>query len=389
MKPRPLHIVADENIPALQALLGSLGTIRTLPGRSMKAADLAEADVLLVRSITQVDQTLLKDTPVRFVGTATIGMDHVDQDYLHEQGIEFCSAPGCNADAVVEYVLTVLYSLAAEQGFVLRDKTVGIIGVGNVGSRLQRRLQGLGIRLLLNDPPRAVEQGDKAAATAEAFVSLDTVLDEADILCLHTPLVFAGPYPTQHLLAAEQLGRLRPGAILLNAGRGGAIDGAALLSVARQRPDLTLVLDVWEAEPCIDPALAPYVRIGSPHIAGYSLDGKIRGTYMLYQALCQYLHLPEPAPLREYLPVPSVTRVEAGEGLVPLELMRLLYDPYRDDRALRATLGLEKVERGIAFDRLRKEYPVRREFDTLTVAGRLEPALAEELTALGFRVELS
>jgi len=388
LKPSPLNIVADENIPALQALLGSLGTIRTLPGRSMKAADLAEADVLLVRSITQVDQVLLKDTPVRFVGTATIGMDHVDQDYLREQGIEFCSAPGCNADAVVEYVLTVLYSLAAEQGFVLRDKTVGIIGVGNVGSRLQRRLQGLGIRLLLNDPPRAAEQRDNAAK-AEAFVSLDTVLDEADILCLHTPLVFAGPHPTQHLLAAEQLDRLRPGAVLLNAGRGAAIDGAALLKVAQRRPDLTLVLDVWEAEPCIDPALAPYVRIGSPHIAGYSLDGKIRGTYMLYQALCQHLQLPEPAPLQDYLPVPSVTRVEAGEGLVPLELMRLLYDPYRDDRALRATLGLAKVERGIAFDRLRKEYPVRREFDTLTVAGHLEPALAEEFAALGFRVELS
>ncbi len=382
MKSSHLNIVADENIPALQALLGSLGSIRTLPGRSMTAADLAAADVLLVRSITRVDRSLLEGTPVRFVGTATIGMDHVDQAWLREQGITFSSAPGCNADAVVEYVLSVLYSLAAEQGFVLRDKTVGIIGVGNVGSRLQRRLQRLGIKLLLNDPPRAAEG-------ATSFVSLDRLLDEADILCLHTPLVTAGPYPTQHLLGAAQLGRLRPGAIVLNAGRGAAIDGAALLQVAGQRPDLTLVLDVWENEPAIDPALAPCVRIGSPHIAGYSLDGKIRGTYMLYQALCRHLGLPEAGPLQDYLPAASVPRVEAGPGLTPLELMRLLYDPYRDDRALRGTLGLPKAERGAAFDRLRKEYPVRREFDTLTVSGQMEPGLAEELAALGFRVELS
>lgn len=382
MKSSHLNIVADENIPALQALLGSLGTVRTLPGRSMTAADLADTDVLLVRSITRVDRALLEGTPVRFVGTATIGMDHVDQAYLREQSIAFSSAPGCNADAVVEYVLTVLYSLAAEQGFVLRDKTVGIIGVGNVGSRLQRRLQRLGIKLLLNDPPRAAEGG-------ESFVSLDRLLDEADILCLHTPLVTAGPHPTQHLLGAAQLKRLRPGAIVLNAGRGAAIDGAALLQVAGQRPDLTLVLDVWENEPGIDTALAPFVRLGSPHIAGYSLDGKIRGTYMLYQALCQHLGLPEAAPLQDYLPAASVPRVEAGPGLTPLELMRLLYDPYRDDRALRATLGLPQAQRGVAFDRLRKEYPVRREFDTLTVTGRLAPALAEELVALGFRVELS
>ncbi|UTW13799.1 4-phosphoerythronate dehydrogenase PdxB [Marinobacterium rhizophilum] len=387
MKSSHLNIIADENIPALQALLGPLGTIRTLAGRSMTAADLAGADVLLVRSITRVDRALLAGTPVRFVGTATIGTDHVDQVYLQEQGIAFSSAPGCNADAVVEYVLTVLYNLAAEQGFALRDRTVGIVGVGNVGSRLQRRLQRLGVRLLLNDPPRQAKQRENA--TAESFVSLDTLLDEADILCLHTPLVCGGPHPTQHLLGVPELARLRRGAIVLNAGRGAAIDGAALLEIARARPDLTLVLDVWEHEPLVDPALLPLVRMGSPHIAGYTLDGKIRGTHMLYQALCRHLGLSEPAPLQAFLPAPSVARVEAGAGLTALELMRLLYDPYRDDRALRATLGVAPAERGHAFDRLRKEYPVRREFDTLAVAGHLEPSLAEELGALGFRVELS
>ena len=382
MKPGSLNIVADENIPALQAFFGPLGSIRTLAGRSMTSADLQDADVLLVRSITAVDETLLEGTGVGFVGTATIGTDHIDLAYLERRGIPFSSAPGCNADAVVEYVLTVLYGLAAEQGFRLLDRTVGIVGVGNVGARLAQRLKMLGVRLLLNDPPRA-QRGEAG------FVELDVLLDQADIICLHTPLVTSGPHPTQHLLGLDQLARLRPNALLLNAGRGAAIDGAALLAVTERRPDLTLVLDVWEGEPGIDPALVPRVRIATPHIAGYTLDGKIRGTYMLYQALCRHLDLPDANPLQDYLPQPSVCGLTLGTAAGPLELMRLLYDPWRDDRALRATLCLPDAERGLAFDRLRKEYPVRREFATLRLTEARDPVLANELAALGFAVDLA
>ncbi len=394
MNPRPLNIVADENIPALQALFGPLAQIRTLPGRSMTAADLKGADLLLVRSITRVDEALLDGTAVRFVGTATIGTDHIDQQYLRARDIAFASAPGCNADAVVEYVLTVLYTLASEQGFALRDKTVGIIGVGNVGSRLQWRLERLGVRLLLNDPPRADITVQDSAADVEpdgsdVFVSLDVVLETADIICLHTPLVKSGPWPTQHLLGSDQLNRLKPGAILLNAGRGAAIDGAALLAIMPRRTDVTLVLDVWEGEPDIDRALAAQVRIATPHIAGYTLDGKIRGTYMLYQAVCEHLGLPPAGPFKHYQPEPSIRRVDIGAGAHPLELMQLLYDPFRDDRALRAILSLPETMRGSAFDRLRKDYPVRREFDTLAVTGAQDAALANELAALGFSVELT
>jgi erythronate-4-phosphate dehydrogenase len=374
--------VADENIPALQAFFGPLGSIRTLAGRSMTSADLQDADVLLVRSITAVDETLLEGTGVGFVGTATIGTDHIDLAYLERRGIPFSSAPGCNADAVVEYVLTVLYGLAAEQGFRLLDRTVGIVGVGNVGARLAQRLKMLSVRLLLNDPPRA-QRGEAG------FVELDVLLDQADIICLHTPLVTSGPHPTQHLLGPDQLARLRPHALLLNAGRGAAIDGAALLAVTERRPDLTLVLDVWEGEPGIDPALVPRVRIATPHIAGYTLDGKIRGTYMLYQALCRHLDLPDANPLQDYLPQPSVCGLTLGTAAGPLELMRLLYDPWRDDRALRATLCLPDAERRLAFDRLRKEYPVRREFATLRLTEARDPVLANELAALGFAVDLA
>lgn len=382
MKLGSLNIVADENIPALRAFFGPLGSIRTLAGRSMTSADLQDADVLLVRSITSVDKTLLDGTRVGFVGTATIGTDHIDLAYLDRRGIPFSSAPGCNADAVVEYVLTVLYGLAAEQGFRLLDKAVGIVGVGNVGSRLAQRLEKLGVRLLLNDPPRA-QRGEAG------FVELDALLYQADIICLHTPLVTSGPCPTQHLLGPEQLARLRPNALVVNAGRGAAIDGAALLAVTEQRSDLTLVLDVWEGEPGIDPALVPRVRIATPHIAGYTLDGKIRGTYMLYQALCRHVGLPDAGPLQDYLPQPPVCGLTLGTGAEPLELMRLLYDPWRDDRALRATLCLPDAERRLAFDRLRKEYPVRREFATLRLTEARDPVLANELAALGFAVDLA
>ncbi|GGO81112.1 erythronate-4-phosphate dehydrogenase [Marinobacterium nitratireducens] len=382
MKHRTLNIVADENIPQLEALFGPLGSIRRLPGRDMSPDALVDADLLLVRSITRVDRALLEGSRVRFVGTATIGTDHVDLDYLAGRGIAFSSAPGCNADAVVEFVLTVLYQLASEQGFSLRDKTLGIIGVGNVGGRLQQRLERLGVRLLLNDPPRA-------AASPEGFVTLDELLSQADIVSMHTPLISDGPYPTRHLLGSLQLAQLKRGAILLNAGRGGAIDNRALLDVARRRQDLTLVLDVWEHEPVVDPELAQRVRFCSPHIAGYSLDGKIRGTYMLYQAVRRLFGIGDAVAFESCVPEATIRMVDVSAQVEPLELMRLLYDPFRDDRELRATLGLPEAERGQAFDRLRKNYPVRREFATLKVRGDLDESRARELAALGFSVELA
>lgn len=370
-----LTIVADENIPALAPLFQRFGTLRRVAGRNLQTADLQDADVLLVRSVTRVDQALLQDTPVRFVGTATIGTDHVDLDYLREQGIGFSSAPGCNADAVVEYVLSSLLLLAAEQGFALEQRVVGIVGVGNVGGRLQRRLQGLGIRVLRCDPPRqAAEGGD--------FVSLEQLLAEADIVALHTPLTRGGRWPTYHLLHAGNLPQLKPGAILLNAGRGPVIDNAALLTLARQRPDLTLVLDVWEHEPRVDVALAERCAIATPHIAGYSLDGKIRGTWMLYQALCAHLGQPAEMPLAAVLPPAAVTALALDDGADLLTPARLVYDPGRDDRALRRTLALPEPQRAQAFDRLRREYPPRREYATLKVS--VARGDCRRLQALGF-----
>ncbi|MBY4678109.1 4-phosphoerythronate dehydrogenase PdxB [Marinobacterium arenosum] len=372
-----LLIVADENMPAVEQMFGHLGTVRRLPGRTLSATQVADADLLLVRSVSRVDGGLLAGSKVRFVGTATIGTDHVDQAWLAGQGIAFSAAPGCNADAVVDYVLSSLSHLAAERGFSLADKTVGIVGVGNVGGRLQARLQALGIKVLLNDPPRAEHE--------PGFVSLEQLIAEADILCLHTPLTRGGDYPTHHLFDAERLAQLKPGAILLNAGRGPVIDNRALLARLDARQDLTLVLDVWEHEPVVDRALAAHCAIATPHIAGYSLDGKIRGTYMLYQAWCRSQGRQPEQPLAHYLPPAPVSLLALGEQADTLDPVRLCYDPYRDDRALRQTLHLPPQARAEAFDRLRKQYPVRREFSTLNLRGG-DAAQRQWLAGLGFRL---
>jgi erythronate-4-phosphate dehydrogenase len=372
-----LTIVADENMPALEALFGHLGPIVRHPGRALRREDLQHAKILLVRSVTRVDRALLEGTPVRFVGTATIGTDHVDLTWLERQGIGFASAPGSNADSVVEYVLSSLLHLAVEQGFDLFDKVVGIVGVGNVGRRLQQRLQAMGLQVLLCDPPRADREGE------EGFVDLATLLQQSDIVSVHTPLVKTGRWPSLHLLNAETLALLRPNAILLNTGRGPVIDNRALLACKQQRPDLTLVLDVWEHEPEVDPRLAALCAIATPHIAGYALDGKVRGSWMLYQALCEFLGLPASIKFEQVLPAARVAALTLMPDAEPLIPVRLVYDPFRDDRALRATLKLPPDERKKAFDQLRRNYPERREFLTLEV--ECSGALGAQLTALGFK----
>lgn len=372
-----LLIVADENMPAVEQIFGEYGQVRRVAGRQLTAEQVIDADLLLVRSVSQVNESLLEQSKVSFVGSATIGTDHIDLDYLAGRGIPFSAAPGCNADAVADYVLSALYQLSQSQGFSLSDKTVGIIGVGNVGGRVRKRLSDLGIKLLLNDPPR----GEKE----QGFIDIDQLIEHSDIICMHTPLIVGGPYPTHHLMALPQLKALKQGAILLNAGRGPAIDNQALLEVAKLRPDLTLVMDVWEHEPVVDRELADLCEIATPHIAGYSLDGKIRGTFMLYEAWCKTQGITPRYQLTELLPPSGFQRVALNSQADILDLIRVCYDPYRDDRALRKTLHLPADERALAFDRLRKNYPQRREFLTLPVE-TTDKSLAATLEAASFSV---
>lgn len=390
MLKNPLKIVADENIPALGPMFakesGGLVQIQRVAGREMTAAQLVDADVLLVRSITQVNQALLDNAQrLKMVGTATIGTDHIDQAYLHKRGIPFFNAPGCNADAVVEYVLTVIHNILYDRKAVLQDVTVGIIGVGNVGGRLTQRLRLLGVKLLLNDPPRQQREGQ--SEEGEEFVDLQTVLQQSDIICMHTPFIKKGKWPTQHLVGKEELAHLKPDAILLNAGRGPVIDNKALLACLEQRDDLTVVLDVWENEPLLEPALVKRVLIATPHIAGYSYDGKLRGTHMLRSRFGEVFDLAPPKPLAEYLPQALIHRIEVSNDVAIHDLMNLVYDPFRDDRALRKTISCQDQPQ--QFDLLRKNYPVRREFASLTVSGISDFTKANILKNLGFTVELA
>ncbi len=377
MSANKLKILADENMPLVGEIFAGLGEVVLCSGRDMRADDLAGIDVLLVRSVTRVNRELLADSSLKFVGSATIGMDHVDRSLLQKRGICFANAPGCNADAVVDYVLSVIFTLADRQNFDPAERIYGIVGVGNVGGRLQHRLNALGFKVFLNDPPRAKNES--------GFIELDELVEKADFICLHTPLTHDGEFPTHHLFDKHLLQRLRKDTVLLNAGRGPVVDNKALLEFGEQRPDLDFVLDVWEFEPLVDPALASRCALISPHIAGYSLEWKIRGSYMLYQALAKELQYPVTNRLDDFLPAAELRFIEQHDQSA-LDIIRRVYDPYRDDEELRDTLGLLPAEQMRAFDRLRKNYPVRREFSSLKVQAR-DGKSKEVMVALGFQAE--
>ena len=374
-------IVADENIPLLDAFFEGFGEIRRVSGRAIDRATVEQADVLLVRSVTNVNRALLEGSKVRFVGTCTIGTDHLDLDYFQQAGITWSSAPGCNARGVVDYVLGSLLTLAEIEGVDLTRRTYGVVGAGEVGGRLIKVLQGLGWKVLVCDPPRqAAEGGD--------YVSLEQIIEACDVISLHTPLTKQGPQSTWHLFDEKRLNQLRSGTWLINASRGPVVNNAALRDVLLEREDLQAVLDVWEGEPEVDVALAELCVLATPHIAGYSLDGRRRGTAQIYQAYCDFLGQPARVSLSDLLPAPWLSHVtldaQADPAWALAMLCRGVYDPRRDDADFRRSLVGSVSEQRAAFDVLRKQYPSRREIDGLQV--RIEgdaPELQRIVAALG------
>jgi erythronate-4-phosphate dehydrogenase len=380
-----MPILADENIPLVDEFFAGFGEIRRMPGRSINRAALENVDVLLVRSVTRVDRELLEGSAVRFVGTCTIGTDHLDLDYFEQAGIAWASAPGCNARGVVDYVLGSLLALAEVRGEVLARRRFGVVGAGEVGERLVEVLRGLGWDVRVCDPPR---QGREAGD----FVSLDEILAECDVVSLHTPLTLGGDWPTFHLFDQARLSRLRPGTWLINVSRGAVVDNAALRDLLLQRPDMEAVLDVWEGEPQVDVALAGLCRIATPHIAGYSLDGKLRGTAQIYGALCAARGVEPAIELAQLTPGPALTELAFASSAESAEMLatlcRAVYDPRRDDADFRRSLLGDEAQRRAGFDLLRKQYPPRREIDGLKVRiGGHNPVLATIVEALGARLQ--
>jgi erythronate-4-phosphate dehydrogenase len=366
-----LSILADENMPFVDDYFADIGEVKLASGREISPAMLDGTDVLLVRSVTRVDRSLLAGSKVKFVGTATIGTDHIDLDYLEEQGIGFSAAPGCNAQSVVDYVLS---SLCALYGDSFISRRFGIIGMGNVGSLLAERLRALGIDFSASDPLL-----DRGLYTE--LGSFDQAC-EADVISLHVPLTMNGDYPTWHMFDEKCLQSLNQGACLINTSRGAVVDNEALCNVLANRPDLEVVLDVWEHEPNINTDLLDRVSIGTPHIAGYSLDGKLRGTDMIYKAVCKYFSVDNTRVINN-----KQRDLTLDKSAAPVSVLLDCYDVRDDDRALRK-VALEPGTAGLAngFDRLRREYPVRREFGGYSVTEKeaLPQTTRSLLCALGF-----
>ncbi|NOH62071.1 4-phosphoerythronate dehydrogenase [Vibrio sp. RE88] len=376
-----MKILIDENMPYAEQLFSQLGEVVLKSGRTLNADDLVDVDALMIRSVTKVNAELIsKANRLKFVGTATAGMDHVDQALLKEKGIFFTAAPGCNKVGVAEYAFSVMMVLAQQQGFSVFDKTVGIIGAGQVGSYLQQCLEGIGIKVLINDPPK------QAAGDERHFTPLDVLLKQADIITTHTPITRDGDFPTHHLINEAVLNKLRGDQILINAARGPVVDNAALKARLRKQDGFIAALDVFEFEPEVDMELLPLLAFATPHVAGYGLEGKARGTTMIFNSFCEFLNNDLRAHASELLPtapVPELVLDRAWEEATLHNLTQLVYDVRKDDALFR-----REISQPGAFDLMRKNYWDRREYSAVTLRGNAEANL-QPLAKLGFQIEVS
>jgi erythronate-4-phosphate dehydrogenase len=379
-----MKIIADANIPFVAECFSSIGEVITVGGREITPGVVGDADVLLVRSITQVTADLLAGSKVRFVATATIGFDHIDIDFLLRNNIGFTSAPGSNANSAAEYVIAGLLEASGKCDINLEGKSIGIIGVGNVGSKVAKKCAALGMRIYLNDPPLQRET-DQAK-----YLSLKELYD-CDFITFHTPLTFKGIDKTYHLADERFFKSLKEGCVFVNASRGGVVDSEALKTVIRSGLLKAVVLDVWENEPNIDTELMGMVDIGTPHIAGYSLDGKIAGMIMIYKAVCEHFGFSPRYGIGDFLPEPVVPQLKMepstdSEKGALLDAVRKIYDIREDDNRLRQIAEKPEDKRGEYFDGLRKKYHIRREFqNTKVFVEDKNSTLAKKLKGIGFK----
>ncbi|AKC60060.1 4-phosphoerythronate dehydrogenase [Blochmannia endosymbiont of Polyrhachis (Hedomyrma) turneri] len=371
-----MKIVIDKNIPYAYELFNQFGDVQLLSGRDITCDSLRKADALIVRSITKVDDKLLLDTSVKFVGTVTSGVDHVDQDYLLNSSIAFASAAGCNAIAVSEYVFSALLWLAQRDCFFLCDKVIGIIGVGNIGNYLYKKLRFFGVSTLLCDPLLV-----KSSDNYSDFCSFEKVISESDILTFHVPLVVDGPYATWHMVNADVIESLSDIRVLVNTSRGSVFDNFALWEALKGGKKLSVILDVWENEPELLWPLLRFVDLGTPHIAGSTFEGKIRGIMQIFDAYKVFLginneynnYIPSLFSITDYFEIYEDINQE-----ILFCLSNFIYNITIDDIRLRCSIGQPNV-----FDQLRQEYISRREWSSICVKSS-KSVFVERFKALGF-----
>ncbi len=353
-----MKIVADQNIPEVKHAFASHGDVELVNGRELSAEQLVNAEALVVRSVTRVNADLLQGSKIKFIGSATIGTDHVDLDYLQKNNIAFANAPGCNATSAAEYVIAAALHVAEIKQLVLPGMKVGVVGYGNVGSRVTKKLAAFGCEVAVYDPPRQQQYHDRE------YCSWNEIAD-CDIVTAHVPLTKSGDYPTYRMFDNAFFSTLKDQAIFINTSRGGAVDELALKQRIKSGRPINLVLDVWQNEPNIDLELLQETVIATPHIAGYSREGKFRGLQMVYQAACNFFDWRPVWAMEKILPVldkelelAAVTGVQQTVHM----LVQQAYSILDDDTALRKILSMPAAERSEYFDGLRKNYPVRREF---------------------------
>ncbi len=375
-------IAIDRAVPGWEEAFSELGELLPFAAKDLKPADIRHADVLVVRTVTPVNESLLEGSSVRFVAAASAGTDHVDQEYLSARGILFSCAAGCNANSVSEYISTVLHILASHRGWTLKEKSIAIVGVGNVGSRVAQKARALGMRVFLCDPPLRDSTGDPQ------YQSLEEVL-ESDIFSFHVPLVSEGRYPTRHMVDENLLERLSPSQFIINTSRGAVFDGAAVKSALRNRRIAGTVIDVWEEEPRIDYSLLELADIGTPHIAGNALDGKIRATEMTREALYRHLNRQPGRPMSPVYPEDRVLRPAPGTDSQASVLSVLLqaFDVRKEDADLRALHCVPPERAAEGFELLRTRKPLRPEFSHFIIdLDKRHINLGEVFAALGFQV---
>jgi len=369
-----MKIVIDRNIRGAESTFALHGDLVEMDGRDIRRHHLEDADILVIRTATRANAELLEGTAVRFVGTTSIGTDHLDIPWLEKQGIAWSNAPGCNADSAAQYTLAMMWLACQRLDKDLKAQRVGIIGRGNVGSRVQKLLTALGVDNVANDPPLA-DQGVNSLVPQEEAL-------QCDIVCLHVPLTTDGPYPTRSMIGMQQLAKMPQGALLLNSSRGNVVQGAALLEAVRGG-SVHAALDVWPDEPLLSPELLEHSVIATPHVAGYSDDGKRNGTWMVYEAFCKNAGI-EPVARGEQGQERLKLSIQNPETALSEALEAACFVPGHD-QALRAMARLPSAQIAQGFDRLRKEYPYRRDFHGWDV-DCTDLTAAGTLSSLGFRL---
>ncbi len=375
-----LKIIADDKIPFLKGVMEPYTDIIYLPGAKISAEDVKDADAIFTRTRTKCDESLLKNSQVKLIATATIGYDHIDTDYCDTAGIHWVNAPGCNSWSVQQYITTAIVSLAYQRGLRLPELTLGVIGVGNVGSKVARAAEALGMRVLLNDPPRADQEG------TEAFTPLDKLLAESDMVTCHTPLTKEAPYPTYHLASNEFLNRMKNGVVFINTSRGPVTDSEALKFAVKTKLS-DYILDVWESEPLPDASLLADAFIGTPHIAGYSSDGKANGTAACVHEFCSFFGLdilkdwyPESIPPPPMPTMFSIDGTGKSNEQIIYEAVTHTY-PIREDS--------ERLKKSPeTFEEQRGGYWIRREFKNFTIKPKnIDIAVLKSLKGIGFKID--